>query len=235
MKEIKCFYKDVKTEIDDGIYQIKLDGRSVKTPAKAELATKSRALAEAIAEEWRSQEETVRPQEMPLTTLACTAIDRAGAERERIVDDTAAYAEHDLLCYWADDQPQLRVRQEQLWQPLLDWAAEAFDARLTVGGGVIPVRQSPEALSNLRAAVADFDDFGLIAVSAATEAAGSLVIGLALTKGRLDAEGAFAAAQLDESYQSELWGEDREAKLRRRSIKNDLEAAARFLAFLGQS
>ena len=234
MKEIKRFYKEVKVEIDNGLYQIKLDGRSVKTPAKAELATESHALADAIAEEWRSQEETIRPQEMPMTTLACTAIDRAGTEREMIAADTAAYAEHDLLCYWADDQPQLRARQEQEWQPLLDWAVEALDARLAVGGGVVPVIQPAAALSSLRAAVDDYDDFGLIAVSAATEAAGSLIIGLALAKGRLDAEGAFAAAQLDETYQSELWGEDREAMLRRRSIKTDLEAAARFLALLGR-
>lgn len=236
MKAINRFYKEVEIGNDNGLYQIKLDGRSVKTPAKAELATESRALADAIAEEWRSQEKTIRPQEMPMTTLACTAIDRAGTEREGVAADTAAYAEHDLICYWADDdQPELGARQERVWQPLLDWAAETLDARLAVGGGVVPVNQPAAALSSLRAAVDDYDDFGLVAVSAATEAAGSLIIGLALAKGRLDAEGAFAAALLDETYQSELWGEDREAMLRRRSIKKDLEAATRFLALLGRS
>ncbi len=235
MKKIKRFYKEAKTKSDHGLYRIYLDGRSVKTPAKAELAVKSRALADAIAGEWQSQEEVVLPQEMPLTTLACTAIDRVGTERDQIVADTAAYAEHDLLCYWAEDQAELHARQQRVWQPLLDWAAETLEARLAVGGGVVPVIQSAAVLSNLRAAVDDYDDFALVAVSAATEAAGSLIIGLAMAKGRLDVEGAFAAAQLDETYQSELWGEDREALLRRRNIKNDLEAASRFLSILGRS
>jgi len=47
--------------------------------------------------------------------------------------------------------------------------------------------------------------------------------------GYLDREAATDAAQLDETYQSELWGEDREAWQRLRALREDIEAAARYL------
>ena len=66
----------------------------------------------------------------------------------------------------------------------------------------------------------------------ATAACGSLVIGLALIEGRRDAEEAFAASQLDESFQIEAWGEDAEQAERRRTLAADIQAAARFISLL---
>jgi chaperone required for assembly of F1-ATPase len=80
--------------------------------------------------------------------------------------------------------------------------------------------------------VAARDDFALTALSAAATAAGSLTIALALAEGRIDAAAAFAAAQLDESYQTERWGADPEVASRAAAIREDLAAAARFLTLL---
>ncbi len=88
------------------------------------------------------------------------------------------------------------------------------------------------ALTALRKAVAARSNFELAALSAVATAAGSLTIALALVAGRIDATAAFDAAQLDESYQIERWGEDPEAARRRTAIKADIETAARFLALL---
>src|SRR5438132_818207 len=65
-----------------------------------------------------------------------------------------------------------------------------------------------------------------------TTTSGSLVIALAVLEGELDAEGAFGASQLDESFQIEQWGEDYEAAERRAALKADIGAAARFVALL---
>src|SRR4029077_12273680 len=122
--------------------------------------------------------------------------------------------------------------QQRVWQPLIDWAVLRYDAPLQVTAGVIPTRQLPKSLRAFAAAVAALDDFTLAAVALATAPCGSLVIALALLEGRLDAEAAFAASQLDESFQIEAWGEDSEAATRRRNIAADIEAAARFLELL---
>ncbi|MFQ5775419.1 MAG: ATP12 family chaperone protein [Kiloniellaceae bacterium] len=215
-------------------YRILLDGRPVRTPAKAELSVPTRALATAVAAEWSGQGAEVDLRSMPLTALACTAIDLVRPNRARVVGNVAAYAGHDLVCYRAETPADLAARQHAVWQPLLDWAALAFDAPLTVTAGVVSAPQPPLALAALRRAVERLSDMELAALSCAVTAAGSLVIGLALAEGRIGAEEAFAAAQLDELYQAERWGEDPEAAQRRKAIRSELEAAARVFDLLGR-
>ncbi len=213
-------------------YRVLLDGKAVKTPAKAEMALPNRALAEAIAAEWQAQGENVEVRTLVLTGLAWTAIDRVAPGREEVVDELAGFSGHDLICYHAEAPADLIARQGAQWQPLLDWAADALGAPLRVTSGIVSIEQPSETLAALRRAVGAWDDFELTVLSAAASAAGSLVIGLALVAGRLDAAAAFDAAQLDESYQIERWGEDPEAARRRAAIKADLETAVQFLALL---
>ena len=213
-------------------FRVVLDGRPIKTPAKADMVLPSLVLAEALAAEWQAQGAEVEVRSLALTGLVWTAIDRVGSDRARVVEEVAAHAAHDLVCYRAEAPAELVARQQTVWQPLLDWAALSFEARLAVTAGVVPIAQPPEALAALRQAVAAKSDLELTALGAAVTAAGSLVIGLALGAGRIDAAAAFEAAQLDESYQIGRWGEDPEAARRRAAIKADLEAAARLMALL---
>jgi chaperone required for assembly of F1-ATPase len=213
-------------------YGIAIDGRPVKTPGKGDLTVPTGALAAAIAEEWNTQEGEVRPATMPLTRLATTTLDRVATQRKTVVQQTANYAGTDLLCYRAGHPPALAARQQTVWQPLIDWAVLRYDAPLSVTNGVIPKSQATTSLRAFAAAVAELDDFALTALHFATTACGSLVLGLALLEGRIDAAEAFAASQLDESFQIEAWGEDPEQLERRRALAADIEAAACFISLL---
>jgi chaperone required for assembly of F1-ATPase len=232
---VRRVYKAVTTQPVGGEWGVMLDGRPLRTPAKRELCVPSEALAAAIAAEWDAQDPDIRPETMPLTRLATTAIDRTAEKRAEIIADVANYAGTDLVCYRADGPPALVARQEAVWQPLIDWAAGRYDAGLAVTAGIVPLAQSPVSLKAYAAAVAALDDFRLTALQAATAACGSLVIALALYEGRLDAESAFAASQLDETFQIEAWGEDAEAARGRAALAEDIAAAGRFLELLGGS
>ena len=118
-----------------------------------------------IAAEWAAQEDEIRPLTMPMMRLAATAIDRIGKERAAIVGQIAAYGGSDLLCYRAESPAPLIERQAALWQPLLDWAAEAHGARLAATQGITHVTQDQGALDALRAALEALDDCRLAAVS----------------------------------------------------------------------
>jgi len=169
---------------------------------------------------------------MPLFRLAATAIDRTSVQRDLVVSETANYAGTELVCYRAELPPALIARQETAWQPLLDWAAGRYDAALRATSGIVPAVQSAAALKAFAAAVAAQDDFRLTALHALTASCGSLIIALALLEGRLDADEAFSASQLDETFQIEAWGEDAEAVKRRVALAADIAASARFLELL---
>jgi chaperone required for assembly of F1-ATPase len=229
---VKRIYRKAEALPVDGGHGVALDGRNVKTPRRRDLVVPSPALAAAIAAEWEAQHGEIHPETMPLTRLAGTAIDRDAAQREAVVRQVADYAGTDLVCYRASHPPALAARQQAVWQPLLDWAVQRYAAPLTVTSGVIPSSQPAASLAALAAAVAAYEDFALTALHAATAACGSLVIALALLEGRLDPAEAFAASQLDESFQIEAWGEDKEQAERRAALSADIAAAARFLALL---
>ena len=229
---MKRVYRQATSAPADGGWGVALDGRPLRTPGKARLIVPGAALAAAIAAEWDQQQGEIRPATMPLFGLAATAIDRTAPQRAQVAAETAAYADTDLVCYRAAHPPALAARQQASWQPLLDWATARYDAALAVTSGVIPVRQSPAALKAFAGAVAALDDFRLTALHTLTAACGSLVIGLAVLEGRLDAGEAFAVSQLDESFQIEAWGEDAEAAARRQALAGDIAAAVRFIALL---
>ncbi|HVC55673.1 MAG TPA: ATP12 family protein [Stellaceae bacterium] len=231
---MKRVYQDVATRPADGGWGVALDGRPLRTPARGELVLPQAALAAAIAAEWAAQQAEIRPATMPLFRLAATALDRTAPQRDRVIAEAANYAGTDLVCYRAEHPPALAKRQHAVWQPLIDWATARYDAALAVTRGIVPIPQSPAALKAFAAAVAAQDDFRLTALHALTAACGSLVIALALLEDRIDAAAAFAAAQLDETFQIEAWGEDAEAAARRHALAADIAAAARFAELLGR-
>lgn len=231
---MKRFYKETAVDEDGGGFRVLLDGKPMRTPAKAVLVVPTRGLAEAIAGEWGAVPDRaeIKIGHLALTRLATTGLDRVPGQRDKVIEDTAKYASSDLLCYRAADPESLVDRQRTTWQPLLDWAAERYGARLSVAEGLSFVHQPDEAVAKLRTAVAAHGDFALSALYNLTHIAGSLVVALAVAERRLDAVQAFAAAQLDELYQVERWGDDPIALERRTGVRNDIEAGARFLALL---
>jgi len=230
----KRFYKTVDVRGEPSGWLVLLDGKPVKTPGARALAAPTRALAEAVADEWRAQSETITPDAMPLTKALNTALDRVAAQRKALADELAKYAGSDLLCYRAAAPAALASRQQGAWDPWLDWAAERFGARLIVTAGVAPVEQPPEALARLRAAVAAHDEHRLVALHAGITITGSAVLGLAFAARALSAEAAYGLAHVDEDYQAEFWGRDAEAESVRARRLEELSVARRYLDLLDQ-
>lgn len=229
---LKRFYKLCAVESTEDGHSVTLDGRSIRTPGRASLTLPSKPLADVVAAEWDAQGDEIDAHSMPMMQLASTAVDRVVPRRETVIDDIAAYGRTDLLCYRAEHPAALVERQGTVWQPLLDWAALRYDAPLLVTGGVIPVDQPENSMAAVRSAVAESDDFGLSALYSLTVACGSVVLALAVREDEIEPEAAYAASQLDETWQAEQWGSDPEAEARRERLRTDIHAAARFLALL---
>jgi chaperone required for assembly of F1-ATPase len=226
----KRFYKSVMVAATQGghpaAYRILLDGKPVRTPAKALLAVPTRALAEAIAGEWEAQREHIDPSGMPLTRLANSAIDGVRTHQAEVRAEIAKYAASDLLCYRASEPELLVRRQAELWDPVLAWGRNALGATFAVAKGIMPVAQPGAATSAVARTLEGFDAFGLAALHVMTTLTGSALLALAHARGHLTAEAAWAAAHVDEDWQIGRWGEDAEAAARRRRRWSEMEAAS---------
>ncbi|MCE8000349.1 MAG: ATPase [Rhodobiaceae bacterium] len=228
----KRFYKEAASRaVDDG-FVIELDGRPIKTPARAALCVPTAALGEAIAKEWNAQDTHIDPDTMLVTKLANTALDRVGPRLDEIVDEIAAFGASDLLCYRAEDPESLVARQAEQWDPVLDWLDSTHNARLELAAGVIFKDQPADVLARLHEVVAARSAFELAGLHQAVSLCGSLVLGLALIEAHLSADQAHDLAHLDEAWQAERWGWDEEAQARLEERRKMLNATARYLELL---
>ncbi len=229
---MKRFWKDVATVPIEGGHDVHLDARPVRTPGRAPLTLPTLPLAQAIADEWRAVGETLDPRAMPLTGLANAAIDRIAADSPSFAAGLAAYAQSDLLCYRADHPLELKLRQEASWDPLLDWAATRYAAPLVTATGIVHRAQPPESLAALADAVAARSPFELAALSPLVTVTGSLVAALALLERAATPDDIWSAANLDEDWQVEHWGEDDLARQARATRRADFDAGVRLLQLL---
>jgi chaperone required for assembly of F1-ATPase len=205
----------------------------VRTPAKAPLVLPTREMALAIAAEWDAQAGEIRPATMPMARYAHSAIDKVTPQRAEVAEIVAAYGASDLLCYRAIRPDELYQRQAEAWDPILDWAAGEFGARLLVTRGVMPAEQPAAALASMRAAVLALDPFRLAAFHDLVALTGSLVLGFAVARGRLSADESFSLSRIDEDWQIAEWGEDDEAAAAAVARRAALDSAATFFRYCG--
>jgi chaperone required for assembly of F1-ATPase len=225
----KRFYKDVGVAERPAGYTVTLDGREIRTPARAVLIVPTHKLADAIAEEWRRQDKQILLEAMPLTKFTYAAIDRVAPNRAAIVEQILCFGRTDLLCYRAPSPPELVQRQAESWDPMLQWARDHLGVDLCVGEGIAYVEQPREARERLEQLLSGRDDFCLAGLHGAVSLLGSIVLALALDEGAIDPERALSAARLDEIYQAEKWGEDAVVRVAASQSKADLDASATFL------
>lgn len=229
---MKRFWKTVDiTEAEDG-WEIRLDGRPVRTPARVPLSVPTRALAEVIAEEWATRGEDFHPREMPFTGLANAAIDRVTPDPAVFAATLAAYGETDLTCYRAETPPELVERQAREWDALLDWARARYDVHFELVTGIMHRPQPAATVERLAAAIGALDPFRLAGLSPLVTISGSLIAALKLVSGDGEADAMFDITHLDELWQAEQWGEDELATDAREAHRRDFLVAARFVQLL---
>ncbi|NBB97103.1 MAG: ATPase [Alphaproteobacteria bacterium] len=231
----KRFWTEVSVaETDDG-FAILLDGRGVKTPAKAGLVVPTHAFAEIVAEEWRAQADTIDPSTMPATRAANAALDNVRGQMAEVAGLITDYGDSDLVCYRAEAPDSLVALEAEAWGPIIDWAAHRYGVRPVVRYGVVHEPQPAALLAELRADVARLTAFELTCFHDLVAMSGSLMIALAVIDG-FDQPGAlWTISRVDEDWQISQWGSDEEAEALAKGRRRAFMDAARFFFALQQA
>jgi chaperone required for assembly of F1-ATPase len=222
----KRFYKSVAVT---GQLGIALDGRNVKTPLKAALVLPNRALADAVAAEWDAQVDVINPHTMPLTKLANTAIDRATTEKSKIAAEILEFAGSDMVCYRAESPAGLVQRQTVHWDPIIAWAEADLKVDFATVNTITHKGQSLTALQALESHIKLLDPFSFVAVHNLTTLTGSALLAAMVADGKIPLDAAWLAANVDEDWQIETWGEDAGATARRAGRFNEFSACVAFV------
>ena len=237
--QLKRVYTAVSVVEADGRFEVRLDGRPMRTPARIVVALPARAAAERVAAEWDRQGAIVQPATMPVARLVNTVLDGVVRAMAEVRADIVRFAGTDLLCYRADGPPELQSRQAAAWDPVVAWAESVLHNRFLLAEGIMPVAQPPGVLVAVDRAVRALigegaaAPFRLGALHLMTTLGGSALLALAVGNGALMPHDAWAKAHVDEDFQIERWSQDQEAEERRARRWADFEAAAALLADVG--
>lgn len=226
------FYKVVDVDPVEGGFAVRLDARVIKTPKRHSLVLPNEALARQIAAEWEAISGEIDMGHLPLTRLAYGALDKSDEEQALARREIISYAGSDLVCYRAESPDGLVLRQQEVWQPLMDWAAMQIGLSLKATAGIVAIAQPETSLAALACHLSGLSRFELAGLHPAVAILGSAVIALALFQERLNGADAAAASLLDELWQEERWGHDEEAKARRLRLVSEVEALERYFKAL---
>jgi len=208
-------------------YGITLDGRKVSTPMGQILAVPSETLAYMIAAEWDSQRKDIQPSNMPLMTLACTALDQAAIRPQFYRDAALLYLTTDTTCFWADptEDRLLHRRQQKAWKGLHEFCTKKLDgfAPITAYGmeGILMSRKRgeekpkaglphPQELTTAATRwTASLDAWQLVALNSIATQAKSWLIAFSLLETDSpfkDIAQASEASRVEEEFQISVWG-----------------------------
>jgi len=222
------FYAHAGLVEDPDGFAITLDDKPVRTPSGRPLVAPNREIADGIVAEWDAQQETIDPRTMPLTRFANSITDAVVDRVEAVTDDVAKYFGSDLLFYRAGHPEALVAREAAHWDPIVFWAADALGAHFILAEGIVHIRQPDSAIAAARAAL-PANPWSIAALHVLTTLTGSALLALALMRGVIDQDQAWAAAHVDEDWNIEQWGGDEVIAARRAARLVDFRAAATIL------
>jgi len=224
---MRKFYNSVTySQINqENIFGLFLDGKPLKTPANNLVLLPTLNLAKIIAEEWKSQNENILPETMPLTQVVYTAIDQVSCNRKHYENEVLRYAKTDTICYRVDQPIELAKMQEDMWSPLLLWSEKQFGIILSTTTNAMAIEQPRESLILVKQIISNYNHWNLSGLIAPVRASGSFIIGLAVSEKFLCAEEAFKFSELERTWQIGRWGEDSESSIIREKIRKEFIVA----------
>lgn len=234
---MKRFYKLVSVVRSAQGYEIHLDGRPVKTPAKSAFYAPNEKLADLVMQEWAAQEESIKPDHMPLTQLISTKLDHIAAERPAMSEMVLKYLNTDMICYLSDDPEGLIAAEDRVWTPHREWFADRFGTALETTTGLVALTQPEAAHMAVKTYVEALDDDRFTLLQLVTSLSGSLILALAFVEGQIDAQGIYDCARVQEQFKAKIYdeakyGPDPAQEKKDAAMMVDLRAAQTYLSSL---
>ena len=158
-------------------------------------------------------------------------LDRASKEiaqyRGDIEKKLLEFSETDLLFFWSEKK-DLFIKQQSLWQPVISWAEDLLNVKIEKTDKLDTPDNS--AMSKpLQMLFSEMSDKEFACYYAAALNMKSVLLALAMIKGKINAKTAGELSYLEELWQNEKWGSDNEAVKRRNERCSELDEIERYL------
>ncbi|WKY04633.1 hypothetical protein Q1695_005556 [Nippostrongylus brasiliensis] len=194
----------------------------------------SEPLAQAIAQEWSSQEEYLHMGHMRLTGLAFTAQDNPlHMTKESITSKILEYLHGDTVLFWNDESAKLEKYQHVYWEPVIEHANAGLGTSLKPSMNLF----EEEVVSSADAKIVEkwlmsYNFWALTGMQYAVESVKSVLLPYSVVTFKMGADDAVERALIEQKIQTETWGKVEWAHdIEQEELTSRLAAGALFFYF----
>lgn len=203
---------------------IMLDDKQLKTPAGKNIILPTKPLANALCKTWQDQKQEIVA--LPLMRLVNTAFDGVAIDKQAVKEDIIRFAICDMLYYRATSPQTLVQQQKIMWDPWIDYMENLLGTQLEIGEGIKPIKQNKKTIAAFNFHIGNINEPLLLAsMHVATSLTGSAILALAIYNGKLECNKAWQIAHIDEDFNRQQWGEDKQAQQRREKQFQEMKTA----------
>lgn len=148
--------------------------------------------------------------------------------RAEVTDRLTDFAKTDVMLFLSTDK-ELMEEQKNKWLPVLSWVNQTVNANFKPSTSLEPSPVSKDFLADFKSYLSGFSDKEMAVFYTTALDMHSVLLALALVKGRINASQAFELSELEELFQARTWGKEPVAEARRKSIYQNLVEAEKYL------
>ena len=148
--------------------------------------------------------------------------------REALIERLVGFAVNDVLLFWSTDK-KVHNEQEKKWTPIIAWANKTVKGSFKKTTGLEVLKENENMSLKFKEYLNKMTDKELSCFYVAALNMRSVLLALALIKGKISALEAFELSELEELYQARIWGSEPIAETRRNNIKDLLICTEQYL------
>ena len=204
-----------KLKCSDGIFNLFIKNKEVKTPEQVSFNFKDKTLPNLILEEIKKFKLKNLNQSIYYNIFSL-AKDKVLINKQKYIEEVMKYINTDLICYWENKPDDLYALQLDNWNSQLKKLKKEklnFDYTFNI----LPIKQKKTSIELLKNKLIQLDDMILSCLFILTKTTSSLLLSYLFITDRIEPIDLYKNTYLHEIWQSKKWGIVQEEKEKRES------------------
>ena len=204
-----------KLKCSDGIFNLFIKNKEVKTPEQVSFNFKDKTLPNLILEEIKKFKLKNLNQSIYYNIFSL-AKDKVLINKQKYIEEVMKYINTDLICYWENKPDDLYALQLDNWNSQLKKLKKEklnFDYTFNI----LPIKQKKTSIELLKNKLIQLDDMILSCLLILTKTTSSLLLSYLFITDRIEPIDLYKNTYLHEIWQSKKWGIVQEEKEKRES------------------
>ena len=204
-----------KLKYENGIYNLFINNKEIKTPENALFNFKDKIFSELILNDIKKFKLKNLNQSIYYNIFSL-AKDKIQVDKQKYIEEVLKYINTDLICYWENKPDDLYTLQLDNWNSQLK-KLKKEELNFDYTFNITPIKQNKSSIVLLKKKLIQLDDIILSCLLIITKITSSVLLSYLFITNRIKPIDLYNNTYLHEIWQSKKWGIVEEEKEKRES------------------